>query len=139
MLKRILLIAAGIAISIGVSVWLKNSRNNRRHEAFLSQTAPAAKSMSADLLVDSEWAYSGPLGDLTLHFNADRTLHVTKDGNTGIGRWDIQNIVLRAWFPGDKEPHIAMFRQSTDMLSGSSPGLHSHNSSSEKWTAERME
>lgn len=87
----------------------------------MNQIAPAMKSMSSDAIANSDWDYSGPLGDLKLHFEADGKLTASSDEKTESGQWEIKGLMLIAHIPGADAPHHAMFRKTTDELSGMSP------------------
>jgi hypothetical protein len=121
MLRGLLIITAIIAIIIGRYAWRSHQRSERRHQATLNQYVPALNSMSADAITSSEWAYSGPLGKLTLRFEPNGKLTTTSDGTESTGRWEIKGVMLMAYIPGAEAPHEGIFRTSTDELSGISP------------------
>lgn len=115
-------------------MWRGYQRDERQREASLNQFVPAMRSMSADVIADSAWAYTGPLGKLTLRFERDGKLTVTSGTTDSTGRWEIKDTMLMAYIPGADNPHQGIFRKSTDELSGISPtGLQPHT-----WTAIRM-
>jgi hypothetical protein len=122
--RRLLIIGAIIGIIIGKYAWRQHRRAERQNEAMMNrmnQMVPAMNSMSADAIADSDWSYSGPLGDLKLHFEADGKLTASWDEKSEYGTWEIKDVMLVAHIPGADAPHHAIFRKSTDELSGSSP------------------
>ena len=121
MLRRLLIIVGVIAIIIGRYAWRAHQRSERQNEALMNQFVPALNSMSPDVIADSEWAYSGPLGKLTLRFERNGKLTAISDGSESTGRWEINDVMLMAYIPGADKPHQGLFRKSTDELSGISP------------------
>jgi hypothetical protein len=96
-------------------------RNEERDRAMMNRLAPALNRLSPDNLVNSDWIYTGPLGKLTLHFEAEGKLLVTSTDQTVTGRWEIQDIMLKVYIPGADAPHQGIFRTSIDELTGPSP------------------
>ena len=124
-MRRLLIIAGIIAIVAAKFAWRSHRRSERQKEEMMHQLVPALKSMSVDVIADSEWAYSGPLGQLTLRFQPDGKLTAISTGAETVGRWEIKGLMLMASIPGADTPHQGIFRKSTDQLSGISPkGLH---------------
>src|SRR5690242_4995174 len=106
-MKRLLMFAGLVAIFGGRFAWRAYQENKRRDEAIMNQFVPALKSMSADVIADSEWAYSGPLGKLTLRFErgGQLTAIAFADGTESTGRWEIKDVMLMAYIPGAAQPH----------------------------------
>jgi hypothetical protein len=77
--------------------------------------------MSPEVIADSEWAYSGPLGYLTLRFERGGKLIAISNGTEQTGNWEINDVMLMAYIPGADKPHQGLFRKSIDELSGISP------------------
>jgi hypothetical protein len=115
-------LAVFIVLGIGAKFALRRHyRNEERDQATMNRFAPALNRLSAENLVNSDWTYSGPLGELTLHFDADGKLTVRSSDQTLTGRWEIQDIMLKVHIPGADAPHQGIFRTSIDELSGPSP------------------
>ena len=128
MWKRLLIIAAAIGAYFVRDAWRNHQRQERLAEE-LKKQMPGMYSMSERILVNSEWAYTGPLGEMTLHFEPKGKLTVDVDGTTKIGRYEvIEGYAVNILFPDSKQMQGAMFRTSTDELFGVSP----------KWTATRV-
>ena len=132
-LKRRLIIAAIALAFIGGKYWMREhdrrAQSNQEMDNVMTLANPAIHEMSADHLTGSDWAYSGPLGDLTLRFEPDGKLTVTSGTTTSEGKWEIDDFSLEASIPGSDKRHEAIFHDSTDVLVGVIPS---------KWSATRQ-
>ncbi|MHA3770880.1 hypothetical protein ACXR0O_05010 [Verrucomicrobiota bacterium sgz303538] len=131
--RRLLIIIASIALLAVKFGWRTYLRHETDDQAMLDQFVPAMRSMSPEVLNDSEWAYTGPLGNLTLYFEPDGKLTATSDADSKEGRWEIRNTMLIAHIPGANSPHEGIFRTSTDEMAGVSPA----GMQPPKWSATR--
>ena len=116
MWKRLLIIAVAVGLFFLKNAWRDHQRQQRFGEELQKQNS-ALNSMSERLIVNSEWDYSGPLGELTLHFEPKGKLTVDVDGKTKTGRWEVvAGYSLNVLFPDSDKMQSALFRTSTDEL-----------------------
>ena len=124
---------AGVAILailvIGQEVLFKQWQDLERQDAMTERFAPAMKKLVPEALADSDWRYTGPLGELDLHFHADGKLTVSSDDGESSGSWEVKHQMLTAQIPGSDKAHTAIFKDSVSSLLGASP---------KRWSAERI-
>lgn len=120
-----------VAIKLAVFAYLHEAR---QRPPSVDNLNPALHRMSVAALTGSDWAYTGPLGPLTLRFETKGRLTVIASGEERTGKWMIEDVLLIASIPGVESPHHGIFRTSTDELSGMSPpGL-----TPKTWSAKRI-
>ncbi len=127
MWKRLLIIAAAICAYFVKDAW-RNHQQDQRLAEQLRQQMPGMYAMSERTLLNSEWAYSGPLGEMTMRFEPKGKLTVEAEGTTKTGRYEvIEGAGVNIQFPDSEKMLGAVFRTTTDELFGVSP----------RWTATR--
>jgi hypothetical protein len=107
-----------IALSIIKFTWKHHNQEQEKSEALMNQLAPALSKMSPEEINDSDWHYSGSLGELDIHFNSDGTLVATSGSNPLSGSWSISGHMLTASISGIDSPLQGAFRDSTDEIVG---------------------
>ena len=128
MLKRLLIIGVIIVTFWGKSAW-EDYQSHERIRGELRKRMPALHSMSDKGIANSDCAYSGSLGELTLHFEPKGKLTFDVDGAIKTGRWEvIGDSGLNILFADSEKMASAVFRTSTDELIGLSL----------EWTATRV-
>jgi hypothetical protein len=115
---KISIITAAIIIGFAVIkfTWKHHNREQEESAALMNRLAPALSKMSPEEINDSDWHYSGPLGEMDIHFNPDGTLITTSGNNTSSGSWSISGHMLIASISGVDSPLQGAFRESTDEI-----------------------